>query len=140
MPPVSSMAGSDLHRVGMTRLPTKNKGQMKDHPELPVELTGVLVNDIQPDPEAAEIEKKIELLKESRLILTLSNELMMKLNGEADYRGKSVEDYCVQVLAESLNVQIGKAHITGPSFMSGQKTGQKIKGPSFATNSEYAVQ
>jgi hypothetical protein len=112
---------------------------MNNHPELPVELTGVLVNDIQPDPEAAEIDKKIDLLKESRLILTLSNELMVKLNGEADYRGKSVEDYCVQVLAESLNVQIGKAHISSPSFMNGQKT-EKIKGPSFATNSDYRIE
>ena len=112
---------------------------MNNHPDLPVELTGVLVNDIQPDPEQVDIEQKISLLKESKLILKVSNELFGKLNGEADFRGKSVEDYCVDVLAESLNVQIGKAHINGPSFMNGQKTG-KVKGPSFATNADYRIE
>ena len=112
---------------------------MNNHPDLPVELTGVLVNDLTPDLEHEEIEQKISLLNESKLILKVSNELFGKLTSEADYRKKSVEDYCVQVLAESLNVQIGKAHIDGPSFMNGQKT-EKIKGPSFATNSDYRIE
>ena len=112
---------------------------MTNVPDLDPREYGELVNNKAPDAETAEIERKIAMLSQSKLILQVTNELHAKLQGEADFKKMPVEDYCVSVLAESLNVQIGKPHITMASSLSGQKTGL-IKGPSqpkFHQQSEY---
>ena len=107
----------------------------KDIPDLPPEY-GTIVNNLPIEKEEEVYEKKIAMLSEERINLKTTRELFGKLEQQANFHGRSIEDHCLQILAESLNVQIGKAHIKGPSSLSGQKTGL-IKGPSFATNIDY---
>ena len=111
----------------------------KKVPDIDPREYGELVNNKAPDLEAEEIERKIALLNKSKLILNISNEIWNKLQVEADFKKQSIEDYCISVLAASLNVMIGKPRITMASSLSGQKTGL-IKGPSqpkFQDQSEY---
>ena len=92
-------------------------------PELDPREFGELVNNKAPDLEAEEIERKIAMLNKSKLILSVTNELWNKLQAEADFKKQPIEDYCISVLADSLNVMIGKPHITMASSLSGHKTG-----------------
>ena len=118
---------------------TNNKGQMPNNYDdlpLPPDVVGTLINDKKEDPELAEIERKIDLLNESKLILNVTNEVHAQLQAQADFQGITVEEYAVQVLAESTKVAIGAPTINAPSFMSGQKT-EKITGPSRRISEEY---
>ena len=108
---------------------------MTNIPDLPPEF-GTIVNDVQPDPEVQEIETKIDLLSQERIHLSVTREVYGKLEQQATFYGRTVEEHCLHVLGEHLQVLIGKPHIGGPSFLSGNKT-TKVKGPSFATNSDY---
>lgn len=112
---------------------------MTQVPELDPKEYGELINNKAPDLDAEEIERKIALLNKSKLILNVTNELWNSLQREADFKRLTIEDYCISVLAESLNVMIGKPHISMASQLSGQKTGL-IRGPSqpkFKEQSEY---
>ena len=111
----------------------------KKVPEVDPREYGELVNNKAPDLEAEEIERKIALLNKSKLILNVTNELWNQLQREADFKRLTIEDYCISLLADSLNVMIGKPHISMASSLSGHKTGL-IKGPSqpkFQDQSEY---
>ena len=107
----------------------------QDIPEFPPEY-GTIVNNLPVENEEDVYEQKIANLTEERIHLTVTREVYGKLEQQADFLGKSIEDHCLSILAESLNIQIGKPTISRPSALSGQKTGL-IKGPSFATNMEY---
>jgi hypothetical protein len=97
---------------------------------------GTIVNDIEPNKEAIDIERQIQeqtqKLGFNELTLKLSAELYQKLEQQAGFYKKSIEQQTCDVLAKALNVQIGNPVIDGPSYLSGGKTG-KVVGPSFAT-------
>jgi hypothetical protein len=88
---------------------------------------GTIVNDIEPDQELEELHRKIELLELSRLNLRVSPNTFDRLNKLAEFKGLSVEDYCVEVLTDSLNVSVGSPTITAPTF--GQPVGKKVTAP-----------
>lgn len=108
---------------------------MTNIPDLPPEF-GTIVNDIEPNAEVQEIEQKIDLLSQERINLSVTREVYGKLEQQATFYGRTIEEHCLQVLGDHLQVLIGKPHIGGPSILSGNKTA-KIKGPSFATNTDY---
>lgn len=95
---------------------------------LPAEF-GTIVNAAKPDEELEVIEEKIALLEEKQITVTVNKEVIGSLQDQARFRGMSVEDWAAQILAESVNVQIGQATIIGPSTMSGQRC-TPITGPS----------
>ena len=84
------------------------------------------------DTESKEFEEKISQLKE-RIVLNLLPTYIDRIEKHAAHQKLSVEDYCVKVLMESLDEEIGKPTISGPSKVNGN-TIQKITGPSWATN------
>ena len=110
---------------------------MTNIPDLPPEF-GTIVNDVQPDPEVQEIEQKIDLLSQERINLSVTREVYGKLEKQATFYGRTIEEHCLQVLGDHLQILIGKPHIGGPKTLSGQPTA-KVTGPSFAVNSEYRI-
>ena len=84
------------------------------------------------DTESKEIEDKIAQIKE-RIVLDLLPTYIDRIEKHATHQKMSVEDYCVKVLMESLDEEIGKPTITGPSRVNGQ-TLQKVTGPSWMKN------
>jgi hypothetical protein len=89
---------------------------------------GTIVNDIEPDKELEELQKKIELLELSRINLRVAPNVFDKLQRMADFKNLSIEEYCTEVLIDSLNVSIGSPTIHAPTF--GQPVGRKVTGPS----------
>ena len=79
----------------------------------------------EPTEEMEELQRKIELLEQARINLRVSPHIFDKLNRQAEFLGKTVEDHCVEVLVSSLSVSIGKATISGATAI-----GPKIVGPS----------
>ena len=78
--------------------------------------------------------EQIRLLEESRINLRVTPAVFARLNDKATYHGKSIEEYCAEVLVESLDELIGKPFIDGCAKFSGQDhTGKKITGPTFST-------
>lgn len=65
-------------------------------------------------------------LENSRINLTVPNDVFDRLNSKAEFIGLTCEEYVVQVLLDSLVEHVGKATITGPSFAT-----KKISGPSW---------
>ena len=84
------------------------------------------------DTESKEIEEKISQMKE-RIVLNLLPTYIDRIEKHAAHQQLSVEDYCVKVLMDSLDVEIGKPTITGPSKVNGN-TLQKVTGPSWMKN------
>ena len=67
-------------------------------------------------------------LENSRINLTVTNDVFERLNSKAEFIGLSVEEYAIQVLLDSLVEHVGKATISGPSFAT-----KKISGPTWKT-------
>jgi hypothetical protein len=88
---------------------------------------GTIVNDVQPDEELEELQKKIELLEMSRINLRVTPNVFDRLNKLAEFKGLSVENFCVEVLTDSLNVNVGKPTIVAPSF--GTSVPKKVTAP-----------
>jgi hypothetical protein len=88
---------------------------------------GTIVNDIEPNEELEELQKKIELLEMSRINLRVAPNVFDRLNKLAEFKGQSIEDYCVGVLTDSLNVNVGTPTITAPTF--GQAVAKKVTAP-----------
>ena len=76
------------------------------------------------DTESKEFEEKISQLKE-RIVLNLLPTYIDRIEKHAAHQKLSVEDYCVKVLMESLDEEIGKPTISGPSKVNGN-TIQKV--------------
>jgi hypothetical protein len=89
---------------------------------------GTIVNDVEPDKELEDLQKKIELLELSRINLRVPPHVFDKLQRVADFKNLTLEDYCTEVLIDSLNVSIGSPTINAPTF--GQPVGRKVTGPS----------
>ena len=104
---------------------------------LPPEF-GTVINNLtpEPNPDNEEYEKKIDLLNQEKIILSVTRELFGKIEQQATFHNRTVEEQTLHLLGEALNVQIGRATINRPSTLSGQRTGL-IKGPSFAVNSDH---
>ena len=94
-----------------------------------IEQLGTIVNDIQPDPEQQELDKKIAQLELSRINLRVSPVVFDRLLKQAEFHNISIEDYCSKILTESLNTLVGQPHISGPSNLSGTVQ-KKVVGPS----------
>lgn len=71
-------------------------------------------------------------LDEAKLILRVPHSVFDKLyNTSIHYGFKSLEDYCVARLVESMETKIGAPHICGPSTLNGNQAPKKtITGPS----------
>ena len=79
--------------------------------------------------EQIELEKKIELLELSRINLRVSPVTYDRLYRQAEFSNITIEEHCVNILAQYLQQQIGKATINCPSTLSGKEV-VKITGPS----------
>lgn len=90
-----------------------------------------MVNDKEPDTEALEYEEKIQLLTTEKLILKVSPSLMDALLKMAEFNGKTVESYCVDVLTAELQTNVGAATIKGPSVIGGTAA-KKVVGPTYS--------
>jgi hypothetical protein len=88
---------------------------------------GTIVNDVAPNEELEELEKKIELLQMSRINLRVAPNVFDKLYKLAEFKNQSIEDYCVQVLTDSLNVNVGTPTISAPTF--GNPVAKKVTAP-----------
>ena len=76
-------------------------------------------------------ETKIKMLENSRLNIVLPNAVHAQLNDQAEFRGKTIEEYCTEILKNTLQTTAGAPIITGPSNLSGKNViGRKITGPS----------
>ena len=81
--------------------------------------------------EEIDYETKIKMLENSRLNLSLPNAVFAQLNVQAEFRGKTIEDYCSEILTQTLQTTAGAPIIMGPSNLSGKNVaGRKITGPS----------
>jgi len=71
-------------------------------------------------------------LDEAKLILRVPHSVFDKLFQTSTHYGfKSLEDYCVARLVESMETKIGAPHIGGPSTLNGNQAPMKtITGPS----------
>ena len=99
-------------------------------PEQVKEL-GTIVTDIQADPEIEQLEQKIQELQLSRINLRVSPAVFDSLNRVAELKDKTIEEHCEQILRDSLEINVGKALISGPSSLSGHKT-TSVKGPTYS--------
>ena len=88
-----------------------------------------LVNYKVEDAEANEYEQKIDLLENSRIVVRCTPNVHARLTSEAEFHGKTVEEWCQQIIEEHMTQMIGKPFITGPTKVSG-KSSVKITGPS----------
>lgn len=77
--------------------------------------------------ELKEIEERIEFLEKERINLRVAPFVFDRLLKQADFYGVSIEDHCVSILLESLDENVGKPSITGPSNLSGVVT-KKVMG------------
>lgn len=81
------------------------------------------------DQEKAELEKRIELLEMSRINLRVPPHIFDRLYNQATFHNITIEEHCVNILEESLSVQIGKPTISAPSVI-GHTVQKKVMGPS----------
>ena len=102
--------------------------------KLSIEELGVIVNDIKPDPEAEAVEKQIQEFSDTEVTIKLSAPLYERLKRLAEFKGLSVAEYCTSILDDSTAEQVGKATISGPSKLNGQRMTKPVTGPSFLTN------
>ena len=93
---------------------------------------GTIVNDVEPDQELQELQRKIELLELSRINLRVPPHVFDKLQRAAEFKGLSIEDYCVSVLTDSLATSIGAPTISTPTF--GQGPVKKVTGPTYSVS------
>jgi hypothetical protein len=93
---------------------------------------GIIVNDIQPDPDQKAFDDHLVKLDEARINLRVSPKMFDRLYGLARHQNKEIEDYCVEVLTESLESTVGAPTISGPSSLGGQPV-KRVTGPSYAT-------
>ena len=96
-------------------------------------LKAVDVMSAEPQEDAETINKAIDLLENSKLILKLPNNIFETLRRLAEFKQQSIEDYAISILHDSLNQKVGSAWISGPSALNGNKLEKKVTGPSFAT-------
>ena len=102
--------------------------------KLSIEELGVIVNDIKPDPEAEAVEEQIKAFTETEVTLKLSAPLYERLKRLAEFKSIDIAEYCRSVLDDSTAEQVGKATISGPSKLNGQRMTKPVTGPSFLTN------
>ena len=88
-----------------------------------------IVNDREPDAEVVEMEQKIDLLENARIVIRVSPPVFDRLNREAEFHDTNIESWCHQILQEHLSQLAGKPFISGPSRVSGVSA-VKITGPS----------
>ena len=81
------------------------------------------------ETEREELEKRIEFLEKARINLRVTPVMFDRLLKQAEFYGIEIEEHCTNILAESLQQQIGKATITAPSVI-GQTVQKKVMGPS----------
>lgn len=97
----------------------------------PIKDFGVIVNNLEADPEELELQKKIADLEMSRINLRVSPAVFDQLNRMAELKGQQIEDYCVELLRNSLSEKIGQAFINKTSQLNGAPA-EKITGPTFS--------
>ena len=102
--------------------------------KLSIEELGVIVNDIKPDPETEAVEEQIKAFTETEVTIKLSALLYDRLKRLAEFKGLDVAEYCTSILDDSTAEQVGKATISGPSKLNGQRMTKPVTGPSFLTN------
>ena len=102
--------------------------------KLSLEELGTIVNDITPDPEAVAVEEQIKAFTDTEVTIKLSAPLYERLKRLAEFKGLSVAEYCTSILDDSTAEQVGKATISGPSKLNGQRMTKPVTGPSFLTN------
>ena len=107
-----------------------NNGPMELTPDQMKDL-GTIVTETKEDPEVKELEQKIQELQLSRINLRVSPAMFDSLNRVAELKDKTIEQHCEQILRDSLEVNVGKALISGPSTLSGHKT-TSVKGPTYS--------
>lgn len=93
---------------------------------------GIIVNDVVEDADAKAFDEHLVKLDEARINLRVTPKLFDQLYGLATHQNKEVEDYCVEVLKESIETTVGAPTITGPSLLGGQPM-KRVTGPSYAT-------
>lgn len=89
----------------------------------------------QPDraPEEKEYNQRVDLLQNARINLKVPPTTFDRLLRVAGFRNLDIEDYCIQVLNQSLEQAIGTPVISGPSNVSGTPvTAKKVVGPTYA--------
>jgi len=106
---------------------------------------GKIVNDVKPDPEAEELERKIKAAEAARndLSISLPVSIYSRLEKAATFNGyKSVSDYVVAVLEKSLETNVGS-----PTIKTKTLDGPMVTGPSkrfwdtgATTRTEYATE
>ena len=102
--------------------------------KLSIEELGTIVNDIKPDPEAEAVEEQIKSFTDTEVTIKLSAPLYERLKRLAEFKGLEVDEYCTSILDDSTAEQVGKATISGPSKLNGQRMNKPVTGPSFLTN------
>ena len=93
-----------------------------------LQQTDVMGNTV--DAEQVALENKIQNLELERINLRVTPVTFDKLLRLAEQKNQSIEDYCLSVLQEKLEENIGKPTISGPSFLTGKEV-KKITGPSW---------
>ena len=99
--------------------------------KLSLEELGTIVNDIKPDLEAEAVEKQIQEFSDTEVTIKLSAPLYERLKRLAEFKTQDISEYCLSVLDESTAEQVGKATISGPSTLNGQRMNKPVTGPSF---------
>ena len=102
--------------------------------KLSLEELGTIVNDITPDPEVEAVEEQIKAFTETEVTIKLSAPLYERLRRLAEFKGLEIVEYCTSILDDSTAEQVGKATISGPSKLNGQRMTKPVTGPSFLTN------
>lgn len=82
------------------------------------------------DKERQELEAKIARLDLSRINLKVSPGIYDRLEKQAEFHKRSIEDHCIQVLVNQLETKIGQTFISSPSMLSNQQVTEKISAPS----------
>ena len=90
----------------------------------PINDLGVIVNEREGE------QPSYPSIDEARLVLRITPSIFDRLAQAATFhQHKSVEDYCIQKLIETLTTKIGAASINSPSQLSGNGGIKKITGP-----------
>ena len=85
------------------------------------------------DEEKAQLERKIQDLELERINLRVTPHFYDQFRSLSEHSNKSIEDFCLEVLQEKLDEQVGTPSIKGPSALSGHATTKKITGPSWTS-------
>lgn len=79
-----------------------------------------------------EIQRKIDLLENSRINLKVPNHIYAAIERQAEFKKMTIEEYCIGVLKENLETKIGTPWITSPStFGETKAVTQKITTPTY---------